>query len=240
MRWHPLFDLVLLILVVASCLMWGIVAYEKIYNERATSVTEEIADNVENKTSAEIADILQQYDRRCIGWVVWDSGIVREPIVRGGKNSDWIRTSITGGYDPYGTVFIDAKGDPSDENITLYGHSAVGNRQSTLRFSQLQWLHEQDAFDANRDLTIIWNGRSHRYRTAAVCVVDTTVDPWAYEQNVFQDHIEKERWITNVKKRNLVESDIVLRKEDRFATFQTCLDDDSGRRVIVIAVEAVG
>lgn len=236
---HPLFELLILLLSLLSIYSWWTFLHQKQTEKQTEDVIVHLQEQQENDSFA-FYEYLKKINPCCIGWVEWESGVIREPIVQGTYNTDWIRRDFYGRYDPYGTVFVDALADLSGDNITLYGHAKTGDMSSHLKFSALQRMNQQSYWQENHTLFVNWQGHIYHYKVAAACIVDTIHDTWAYEQNVFLNEEDKEKWMDEVIVRNEIESGIALDIEDHFLTFQTCVDENSGRRMVVIAVREEG
>lgn len=172
-----------------------------------------------------------------VGWLLWDNDLISEPILQGVSNDTYIRSNFDGNYDVWGSIFMDSDASLTSDNIPIYGHSLTGVKTDHTKFSQLQNMTDQSFYENNSTFKIYWSDHISSYKIFSASLVDTNSDEWPYQQTSFATDENKLEWIENAKDRSAVTSDIELTANDRFITFQTCHDDYSAKRYVVVAVQ---
>ncbi len=217
---------------------------------KSKSVNEELIKSVPQPSSAPSAstdarwvptqqtyDALHAENSDYVGWILWDSDLISEPIVQGKTNNSYLRTDFKGNYSVWGTVFVDADETLPATNTMIYGHSYGGVKTDHTKFSQLQNMTDQTFCDQNATFKIYWDGRIDSYKVFAVSVVDSSTDDWIYSKGEFTDGSDEQQWIDDAVNRSQISSDIVPSVTDKFVTLQTCADQTSALRYIVSAVQ---
>ena len=84
-----------------------------------------------------------------IGWIRAPGLGIDQPILQGGDNDEYLRTTMDGSWSIGGSVFLDwaCAADLSDLNTVIYGH----NTHDGGMFSNLEWYKDPEKFAQYRD-----------------------------------------------------------------------------------------
>ena len=170
-----------------------------------------------------------------VGYLLWDSDLISEPILQGVTNQTYLRANFDGSYDVWGSIFLES-GVPLDaDNLMIYGHSLAGAKYDTNKFSQLQNMTNQDFYEQNKSFKIYWENSIDSYEIISADCFDTDADEWDYTQSSFINEADKQEWINQTLAHTAITSNLSATTDDKFVTFQTCSDDYSANRYIVVA-----
>jgi sortase B len=170
------------------------------------------------------------------GWIWFSSDLISLPIVQGNDNYTYLQNNLDQEKSLGGIPLMDAADSLTDQNITIYGH-AVFTEDSSLVFTPLQQLVNQDTYSKNKRFFIDWAEGIKTYEIYAVCNIDRSSDDWNYTQNVFQTDQDFYAFIHNAKDRSAIYSDIDIAATDHLIALQTCTELDSAERTVVFAKE---
>jgi len=171
-----------------------------------------------------------------IGYIAFDSGLIRQPVVQGSDNAYYLSHGFDGTMLSSGTVFLDAGSILSDMNLVLYGHNVYLDQ--TKMFSPLTTLADQETFDDNRTFTFYLKDEIIRYEIFCIYTFEVSdAEAYDYTRGNFGSAEEFEAWLQYALNRNLVESDIDLKYGDKLITMQTCKKYDDEHRLLVLAKE---
>lgn len=170
-----------------------------------------------------------------VGYLLWDNDLISEPILQGVTNQTYIRSDFNGNYDVWGSIFLES-GIPLDsDNLMIYGHSLAGAKYDNNKFSQLQNMLEQDFYESNKTFKIYWENSITSYEVITADCFDTSEDGWNYTQCRFIDEADKANWVDQVRNHTQIQTDLDYSTADKYVTFQTCHDDYSSLRYVVVA-----
>ena len=107
-----------------------------------------------------------------VGWILWDSDIISEPIVQGETNNAYLRHNFNREYDVFGSIFMDSNNKLTDDNLMIYGHSLAGDKAAKQMFSPLQNITNQAFLDANSSFKIYWEDHISSYEIISAMLMD--------------------------------------------------------------------
>lgn len=172
-----------------------------------------------------------------VGWILWDSDIISEPIVQGETNNAYLRHNFNREYDVFGSIFMDSNNKLTDDNLMIYGHSLAGDKAAKQMFSPLQNITNQAFLDANSSFKIYWEDHISSYEIISAMLMDTAADGWDYTQPTFATPENKKQWVDDAISRSQVVTHSKATENDKFVTMQTCYDSWSTNRYIIVARE---
>lgn len=220
---------------------WNIYqSYQDIHREKDSVnqfVTQVNASDSDQKITSPVS-FSQLHDQNTDyrGWIWFDSNLISLPIVQSDSNDYYLRKNLNKEYDVYGTPFIDAANSLTDQNVTIYGHSSH-KEDAGMMFTPLKVLLEQQSFDQNQRFHIDWEGGIKTYQIFAVCNINVAEDTWNYTQNIFQTDEDFYEYVHAARKHSAVSADIDVAATDSLITLQTCSEDGSENRTVIIAKE---
>lgn len=115
-------------------------------------------------------DALKAQNPELVGWIYVPFCGISHPVVQSANNEFYLNHGFEGGYDEYGTVFLDsaASGDFSSENSILYGHSSFDGKM----FSGLSNYRDSTFFTDHPYFYILTP--TQNYKVDIVAFLETT------------------------------------------------------------------
>ncbi len=186
-----------------------------------------------SETFSQMKDINPDY----VGWLLFDSELISEPILQGESDTTYLRTDIYGNYDIWGSVFMDSQNTPEDANLLILGHAWTENKQDTTKFSPLQNMTEQAFYDANASFKIYYADHVDSYQIVSCFIGDTADEAFRFDQLRFSSDEEKNSWFSQVINKSSINPEKYnLTQDARFCTLQTCVDDWSTLRYVIVGL----
>jgi hypothetical protein len=114
-----------------------------------------------------------------------------------------------------------------------------------LAFTPLRQLRDLNNYSANRFLKLVLDDSVRYYEIAAVydCPLETLDDGTQVTVENLQYNLVKyaddylDTYLQSVKEAELYSTGVELKKDDKVLTLQTCIEDDTGSRQIIICRE---
>lgn len=169
-----------------------------------------------------------------------------------GNNVYLWKNFYTGEYDRLeegGSVFMDYRNTPFDQNLIIYGHhfSEKGglDNDRVKGFSALDKLMEEENYEENKIIHLVFENEIREYVVASVFIYNAEND---YELQFYRTELDltydnapdpeyEERYLKNIKDMALYDTDVEINKGDKLLTLQTCIDNEKDLREIVVAKE---
>ena len=170
------------------------------------------------------------------GYLMFQSGLIEEPVVQSFDNEDYLHKAFDGEYDGAGTVFLDSRASLDSKNLTLYGHYVYYDSNS--RFTPLEKLMDQEGYEDNQTVFLFLKGEVRTYLVSSVLFI--TEEEAEYYDYSCPDMTEFEYrdWIAYVNMKNLIDPVAgKVNEKDRLLTLQTCKKWDPSQRMLVICRE---
>ena len=155
------------------------------------------------------------------GYLIFDSGIVEEPVMQARYEDQYLSKDFDGSWNSSGTPFLDPYCTVNSDNMTIYGHRVYTDDHA--RFSPLEKMTDQEVFDQNSSFSFYDENGARHYEIAAVLTVEPEeADLFRYSRSEFESREEKLDYINLINTCNLINTDIALSTSDHFMTLQTC------------------
>lgn len=138
-----------------------------------------------------------------------------------------------GTYNKVGCLFADYenRADFSDRNTIIYGH----NMRDGSMFALLNRYDEQSYFDAHRQMYLVTPKGGYVMEIFAAFAAKpeesgSETSPW---QLSWKDDGAYTTWLTAMKERSAVESDVTVTCSDKVLTLSTCTPGGTGRFLVM-------
>jgi len=160
---------------------------------------------------------LQELIPTVIAWIVADGTVIDYPIVQWTDNYYFLSRLPDGTSNRMGSIFLDYRNNPdfTDQNSVIYGHQM----RSGDMFTQLEFYRDQAFFDRHPFIMLYTPERDYKIELFAGYVANAHRETIPVE---FNDTEDFERFISEVRRRSLFQSDIVVNTDDRLVTLVTC------------------
>lgn len=204
--------------------------------EHISEVIKEKIDTPELPFSHEAWIRLHEENPDFQGYLMFQSELIKEPVVQSYDNEDYLHKAFIGTYDGAGTVFMESSASLESRNITVFGHYVYYD--SSSRFTPLEKLLDQQGYDNNQVVYLFLGNEVRTYLVPAIFFI--TEDEAEYYDYSCPDMTEEEfrEWIAFINMKNMI--DPIAGKadlRDRILTLQTCKKWDSSQRELVICRE---
>lgn len=176
-----------------------------------------------------------------VGFIEFEGGLLAQPVFQGETNNTYLRTNWeTGDYDVAGSVFMDSDSTLSDQNVIVYGHYVYKSMdpEGTIMFTPLAKLQDKEVYQENQYLRFYLENGVRLYKMVATFFVEVgeydTVNPNLryflpeYDEKYFK------KYKSEIRDIELFGSDVDINYDDKLLTLQTCTEEDTNMRQIVL------
>ena len=181
---------------------------------------------------------LKETNSDFIGYLVFDSGIIKEPIVQCNNNWYYLSHVFTKDYSTLGTVFIDSNASIDDTNFTIFGHNNSYNY--SVKFSKLNdMITDQSYYEENAHFSIYFENEIRDY---VICymyyITEEEYQDYNFTRTAFGGKADFEDFIGFAARKNkIIPLDGGIEYGNNFVTLQTCKRWASSIKVIAVARE---
>ena len=164
-----------------------------------------------------------------IGWIRLEGTPIDYPIMQWTDNLFFLSHLPDGTSHRSGSIFMDFRNeaDFSDRNTIVYGHeSRTGDMFGTLKY-----FREQDFYDTNKVIYIYTPERDYQLIIFAVHLMDSAVEQ---PRITFADDEQFADYLSTVKSRSIISSNVEAEADDRIVTLATCAYDFNNARLVVV------
>jgi len=156
----------------------------------------------------------------------------------------------TGKWDKYeegGSVFVDYRNTLTDQNIIIYGHHFARDwdPSGSKQFTPVDLLLEEENYEANKYLDIVFENEIRRYEVASIYVADITGEDdiqclrTNFDVNLYgeSDPDYFEHYKEFLKENEKYDTGVEMTSEDNYITLFTCIQHKPQYREVVICKE---
>lgn len=162
------------------------------------------------------------------GWLIQDDTIINYPVVYGSDNEYYLRHTLDGEYNIYGTLFVDYRNNQgfTDKCTVIYGHHF--ENYEDVMFSTLDYYRDQSYYDAHQEFDLYTSDGSHYKLYPISGTVQESSD--AYIRLSFTDNNDFYSYITSYMANSTFITNETFEATDQVVLFSTCTDIiDNGR-----------
>ena len=240
-RWMSGIGMVILASIVIYCIWMSVPDIQAKMSSEATArhVYSVIRENRKDESlpfTREAWEVLHEENPDFIGYLMFQSGIIQEPVVRSHDNEDYLNVGFNGEYDSSGTVFLESSASLDSRNMTLFGHYVYYD--STMRFTPLELLTDQQGYEDNQVVHLFLEDGMRTYLVSSVLFI--TEEEAEYYDYSCPDPTQEDfrEWTMFINVKNLIDPIAGSADEnDRLLTLQTCKKWDPSQRQLVICRE---
>lgn len=172
-----------------------------------------------------------------VAYIEFPDGFMSEPVGQNEDNEYFLHHYIDGTLDDRGAVYMDYDCNPTNENITIYGHNVYFDDNE--RFSPLQKLETQEEYDCHNELQIWYADHVSTYEIVYVTKYNVTEDKdFDFKiRNFYTDELfdSYKDWYDA---HQLIDSgDMDIENGDHLVTLQTCVRWENMNRFLVVGKE---
>ena len=201
--------------------------------ESAPDPTEPKRDDTDIVLPSVDFETLRENGPDIIGWLSLPDTVLNYPVTQTDNNEYYLNHLYDGTYNKVGCLFADYenRADFSDRNTIIYGH----NMRDGSMFALLNRYDEQSYFDTHRQMYLVTpkGGYVMEIFTAFAAKPEESgskTSPW---QLSWKDDGAYTTWLTAMKERSAVESDVTVTCSDKVLTLSTCTPGGTGRFLVM-------
>lgn len=190
-----------------------------------------------------------------IGQIIFESGIINEPVLYSSINSYYLRKNINKEYSIQGSVYLDERNTINDQNLILYGHytepgfTNYDGYDPNVRpmFSNLELLLDKENYETNKTVYLYLKDEVITYEVACVyycpLIKDEETNEYVYVTEGYEYYItnyseeEFNTYKETIKNNQRYETGIGLTNYNNYLTLQTCVNAREDLREIVLCKE---
>jgi len=252
--------MVVVTLIVCTVVIVATIIGATLYiNRNNNSVTEVATEKKETKKEdsniKEIWNANKAINSDYVGQLVFESGLINLPVVQGTDNNTYFRKNWeTMSHDEEGSIFMDYRNEPDDQNTIIYGHyvypsyeidnlgrkKALGDRM----FTPLSKLVDETNYKANKYVDLYLENEVIRYEVAVVyyCEMDPENNYDTPVENMYYmitnyDEEYFETYKKTIYEKALYDTGVDIKYDDKLLTLQTCVENHDELLEIVVCKE---
>lgn len=172
---------------------------------------------------------LRKVNRDVVGWIFFENNSISYPILAGGDNTEYLRTSMTHEKATAGSIFIDCENeiDFNDPHTLIYGH----NMKNNTMFGPLKNYYKDDSYyDGHRYFQILTKDKAYRYEIVAY---KNVADNDPIYRVLDRDRSDFDAFAQNqVLGGSMIESPLEISSDDYVVTLSTCNNSGDARFVV--------
>lgn len=173
-------------------------------------------------------DKLKGVNNDIIGWIYNGGTVINYPVVQGTDNSFYLNHLITGKYNSSGTPFLDVniKSDFSEKHSIIYAH----HMKNGSMFSSITDYKSKSYYEKHKNMYLMTPTKNYRLEVFSAYV--TPADSDTYMRGFNEDE-EFDNYIKKITAKSLVNTGVVVAKEDKIVSLSTCSYEYENARFIV-------
>lgn len=177
---------------------------------------------------------LQKINKDIISWIYIPNTKIDYPVVKGIDNEFYLHHDAVKSSSEVGAIFMDYRNviksnfKNSDKNIVLYGH----NMKNGTMFKDLTKFGDITFFNENKYIYLDTSYGRHQWEIFSVFVAKSDFN---YRQTKFESSNEYLKFLSTIKKKSLVPTNVELSANDQILTLSTCSYEFDNARFVVVA-----
>lgn len=177
-------------------------------------------------------DALATNNADCIGWLSIPGTVINYPVMYSPSEPErYLHLDFYGRYSYSGTPFLDARCDPNDGNLIIYGHNMIN---STM-FGSLKNYRKDGYLDSHETVYLELADGVHVFEVFSVATLEKD-DPW-YSFLHAADADEEAVWIADLERKGGIHTRSTPISTKRLLTLSTCTGARRSERLILVAKE---
>ena len=198
---------------------------DKVKKEEEAAPVEEVVEEEVN-TSPVTVNVPTQPE--IVGNRIQVGGVINNNLMKDDGSNFYLSHNINGVYDGRGVPYLDFRTNPGDRKAIIYAHSSTSGNGP---FQNLQNYHyNKGYFDANRYITINYEGNTYTYEifSVYVSIADSEAsEGLEYFHNLSYSDDEWAQTIQKYKNNSEYDTGVSVSAADRIVILQTCSMDPS-------------
>lgn len=196
--------------------------------------TPESDDDKTQTVSTHDSDALTGANADYFGWLTIPDTVISYPVMYSPGNPErYLHMDFYGNYSFSGTPFLDARCDPNDGNLIIYGH----NMTNGTMFGSLKRFRDRAYLAAHPYLYLEQADGVHVFETIAAVTIPKN-DPWYCFLKAANAEEEKQ-WVADLREKPGLHVGSTPENGEPLLTLSTCNGANRSERMIIVAKEVV-
>ena len=168
------------------------------------------------------------------GWLTIPDTIISYPVMYSPGNPErYLHADFYGNYSFSGTPFLDARCDPNDGNLIIYGH----NMTNGTMFGSLKRFRDRAYLAAHPYVYLEQADGVHVFETIAAVTIPKN-DPWYCFLKAANVEEEKQ-WVSDLREKSGLHVGTIPENSVPLLTLSTCNGTNRSERMIIVAKEVI-
>lgn len=178
------------------------------------------------------AATLQTSNSDYIGWLSIPGTVISYPVMYSPSEPErYLHQDFYGRYSYSGTPFLDARCDPYEGNLIIYGHNMINGTM----FGSLKCYRNADYLNSHRTVYLEQPDGVHVFEVFSAVTLDKD-DAW-YSFLHAVDANEEAAWIADLERKGGIHTGSTPISTKRLLTLSTCTGARRSERLILVAKE---
>ena len=171
---------------------------------------------------------LKEKNEDVVGWLYIPNSAISYPLVQGTDNNRYLHETYDKQSSIFGSIFMDYRNssDLSDNHTIINGH----NMRNGSMFGGLKQYQDESFFRKHRNIYILTEDGTYRYRVFSCHVADATGR--VYYVSEYEQKKAYQEYLNMVTQSSYFATKCQPKKKDRTITLSTCTGNDETRFVV--------
>ena len=167
-----------------------------------------------------------------VGWLSIPGTIINYPVMFSPSEPErYLHLDYYKQYSYSGTPFLDARCDPNEGNLIIYGHNMINGTM----FGSLKSYRNENYLNSHKTIFLELSDGVHMFEIMSAVTLEKD-DPW-YSFLHASSADEEAAWINDLQNKHGIPTGSVTSRTERLLTLSTCTGNRRTERMIVVAKE---
>ena len=167
-----------------------------------------------------------------VGWLSIPGTIINYPVMFSPSEPErYLHLDYYKQYSYSGTPFLDARCDPNEGNLIIYGHNMINGTM----FGGLKSYRNENYLNSHKTIFLELSDGVHMFEIISAVTLEKD-DPW-YSFLHASSADEEAAWINDLQNKHGIHAGSVTSRTERLLTLSTCTGNRRTERMIVVAKE---
>ena len=167
-----------------------------------------------------------------VGWLTIPGTVINYPVMFSPSEPErYLHLDYYKQYSYSGTPFLDARCDPNEGNLIIYGHNMINGTM----FGSLKSYRNENYLNSHKTIFLELSDGVHMFEIMSAVTLEKD-DPW-YSFLHAVDADEEAAWIAELERKSGVHTGDTPTGTERLLTLSTCTGNRRTERMIVVAKE---
>ena len=167
-----------------------------------------------------------------VGWLSIPGTVINYPVMFSPSEPErYLHLDYYKQYSYSGTPFLDARCDPNEGNLIIYGHNMINGTM----FGSLKSYRNENYLNSHKTIFLELSDGVHMFEIMSAVTLEKD-DPW-YSFLHASSADEEAAWSRDLQSKHGIHTGTVASRTERLLTLSTCTGNRRTERMIVVAKE---